>query len=209
MRQTRALLIRHAAPEDAARGRCYGRLDVRLSPEGLEQAGALAERLRAIALAAVYTSPSGRAEQTAAAVCAGRDLAPVPRDGLAELDFGDFEGRTYAELEAEEADFFRRWMTSPTEVRFPQGESYAQLRDRAASTLDELRVAHRDETFAVVTHGGVLRAMLATLLHLPADRAFALDVGYQRVSVVDWFDETPVVRLVNGAAADVPAQLAG
>jgi alpha-ribazole phosphatase len=100
-------------------------------------------------------------------------------------------------------------MTSPTEVRFPRGESYAQLRDRAASTLDELRVAHPDETFAVVTHGGVVRALLATLLHLPDDRAFALDVGYRRVSVVDWFDETPVVRLVNGAAADVPAQLAG
>lgn len=208
MTQTRALLIRHAEPEDDARGRCYGRLDVRLSPKGLEHARALAERIRAIPLAGVYTSPRRRAEQTATAICARRALAPVPRDGLSELDFGDFEGRTYDEIEVEQPDFFRRWMTSPTEVRFPGGESYAQLRDRATSTLDELRATHPGDAFAVVTHGGVVRAMLATLLHLPDDRAFALDVGYLRVSVVDWFDGAPVVRLVNGAAADVPAQLA-
>jgi broad specificity phosphatase PhoE len=60
---------------------------------------------------------------------------------------------------------------------------------------------------ALVSHGGVIRAALAVLLGLPDERAFSLDVGYARISVVDWFDASPVVRLVNGVSADLPTEL--
>ncbi len=53
----------------------------------------------------------------------------------------------------------------------------------------------------------MIRAALAATLGLPDERAFALDVGYARISVVDWFDGTPVVRLVNGLSADLPFDL--
>jgi broad specificity phosphatase PhoE len=65
-------------------------------------------------------------------------------------------------------------------------------------------LASSGETIAVVTHGGVVRAVLARVLGLADERVFAFDLGYARVSVVDWFDATAVVRLVNGLAADVP-----
>ena len=207
MTHTRALLIRHAEPDEAARGRCYGRLDVGLSVAGLESAAVLAERLRAIELVAVYTSPRLRAVETAAAICSARTLHPVRDDALRELDFGDLEGRTYEEIEREQPEFFRRWMTSPTEVRFPGGESYGELRARTSSALDALRAAHVGQTIAVVSHGGVVRAALASLLRLPDERAFALDLGYARISVVDWFDRTPVVRLMNSTSADVPVRV--
>ncbi len=98
-------------------------------------------------------------------------------------------------------------METPTLVRFPGGESYAELRERASSALHDVVAAHEGRIAALVSHGGVIRAALAVALGLPDDRAFALDVGYGRISVVDWFDRTPVVRLVNGFSADLPVDL--
>ena len=200
---TRLLLIRHAEPDEDARGRCYGRLDVGLSPTGLASAERLAESLRPVQLDAVYVSPRLRAVQTANALGASRTVD----DRLRELDFGQFEGRTYDEIEREQPEFFRSWMETPTLVRFPGGESYAELRERVAAAVDEIVAANDGRTVALVSHGGVIRAALAVALGLPDDRAFALDVGYARVSVVDWFGGTPVVRLVNGVSADLPVDL--
>ena len=197
---TRLLLIRHAEPDDDARGRCYGRLDVGLSPTGLASADRLAENLQEVELDSVYASPRLRAVQTAAALGITLDID----DRLCELDFGELEGRTYDEIEREQPELFRRWMETPTLVRFPGGESYAELRGRVAAAVGDVIAANNDRTVAVVSHGGVIRAALALALGLPDDRAFALDVGYSRVSVVDWFGETPVVRLVNGVSSDFP-----
>ena len=202
---TRLLLIRHAEPDEDARGRCYGRLNVALSPTGLASAERLAESLREVELDAVYVSPRLRAVQTAAAL-RGR---PTVDDRLRELDFGELEGRAYDEIEREHPDLFRRWMETPTLVRFPGGESYAELRERVAAAMDDVVAAATDRTVALVSHGGVIRAALARALGLPEERAFAFDVGYARISVIDWFDGTPVVRLVNGVTADIPADLAG
>ena len=200
---TRLLLIRHAEPDEDARGRCYGRLDVGLSPTGLARAERLAENLRAVELEAVYVSPRLRAVQTAAAL----GVLPTVDDRLRELDFGELEGRTYDEIEREQPELFRRWMDTPTLVRFPGGESYAELRERVSAAVDDIVAANADRTVALVSHGGVIRAALAATLGLPDERAFSLDVGYARISVVDWFDGTPVVRLVNGVSADIPFDL--
>ena len=200
---TRLLLIRHAEPDEAARGRCYGRLDVGLSPTGIASAERLAESLRAVALDAVYVSPRLRAVQTASAL----DTPLTVDDRLRELDFGHFEGRTYDEIERDQPEFFRSWMETPTLVRFPGGESYGDLRERVSAALDDVVTANEGGTVALVSHGGVIRAALAIALGLADDRAFALALGYARISIVDVFDATPIVRLVNGASADVPVDL--
>ena len=195
---TRLLLIRHAQPEDDARGRCYGRLDVGLSPTGAEAAERLAASLRDVALDAVYSSPRRRAVQTAELLG-----APHVDERFGELDFGELEGMTYEDVERDHPELFRRWMKSPTEVRFPGGESWADLRGRVDDAVAEV-LSSNGETVAVVTHGGVVRAVLARVLGLADERVFAFDVGYARVSVVDWVESTAVVRLLNGLASDVP-----
>ena len=100
-------------------------------------------------------------------------------------------------------------MDSPTQVRFPGGESWADLRARVAAAVSDVLASSNGGTIAVVTHGGVVRAVLAEALAVPDVRAFAFDVGYARISVVDWFGSTAVVRLVNGVAADLPGALGG
>ena len=194
---TRLLLIRHAQPrEDESRGRCYGRLDVELDDDGRRAAVGLAHALRDVALDAVYTSPRRRALETARPLANAHGLEPFVDERLAELDFGELEGRTYDEIAATEPELYRAWMDAPTTVQFPGGDSYAKLRTRALAAVTEIRAAAA-ATAAVVTHGGVVRAILADCLQMPDAAIFALAQDYCGVSVVDWFGDTPLVRVVN------------
>jgi alpha-ribazole phosphatase len=201
---TRLLLVRHAEPEEDARGRCYGRLDVGLSPAGLAQATALGEALAALGPMTVVSSPARRALDTTSRI------GPAAVDErLRELDFGELEGRTYAEIERERPELFARWMRTPTEVVFPGGEGFEHLRVRACAAAAALRAEHAGDRVAVVAHGGVVRAIVAEALGLPSRSIFRLDVGHARLSVVDWFDDEPVVRLLNGSPHDVPTHSLG
>jgi alpha-ribazole phosphatase len=198
---SRLVLVRHAEPAADARGRCYGSLDVGLSPAGRAQAERLAADLADLALDAVYASPRRRALDTAAPVAAARGLVPAVDDRLRELDFGELEGRRYAEIERSEPELYRAWMETPTEVRFPGGESYDDLRRRAVAACEQIRRGHG--CALVVTHGGVVRAALAAWLEIPAAAIFRLDQSYCGVTIVDWLEETPVVRILNRARGSV------
>lgn len=188
---SRLILVRHAAPVATAAGRVYGTLDVGLSDEGRAHAVRLAEWLERFAVTAVYSSPRRRALETAELIAP----SPIVEDDLRELDFGELEGRTYEEIETAAPELYRTWMETPTEVRFPGGESYADLHMRAVRALDEIRA--REECAVVVAHGGVIRAGLAAWLDLPAASIFRLAQDYCGVSIVDWVEEVPIVRLLN------------
>jgi alpha-ribazole phosphatase len=189
------VLLRHTEPEEDAHGRCYGTLDVGLSPAGHAHARRLADELADLTLDAVYASPHRRALDTAAPIGASHGLQPAADERLRELDFGELEGRTYEDIAASLPDLYAAWMTAPTTVRFPGGESYADLRERAVAACDEIRRRHAHAL--VVTHGGVARAVLAASLGMPAEAIFRLDQSYGGLSIVEWIDEMPVVRLVN------------
>ena len=191
----RLILIRHAEPAAEAHGRCYGTLDVGLSGVGVESAAALARA--GLEYDAVYTSPRVRARETAGPIAAGRGLSATTVDDLRELDFGELEGRRYEEIEAALPELYRAWMETPTLVRFPGGESFADLRARALPALDRIRLAH--ESALVVTHGGIIRAALADWLGVPDEAIFRFDLSYCGTTIVDWVEGVPIVRLLNGA----------
>jgi len=194
---TNVWLIRHAEPSAAVRGRCYGSLDVELSAAGRAQAAQLAELLKAEPLAAVYSSPRIRAIQTAEAVAAPHGLAISIRPALREIDFGDFEGRTYDEIAASHPDLYRQWMETPTEVRFPRGESFAQVRERVLGVFVPLLTQHENQSIAIVTHGGVVRIILADALGIPPRNIFRVGQRYAALSRIRYLGDHASVELVN------------
>lgn len=197
---TRLYLVRHAAPALEA-GCCYGALDVGLSDEGREQARLLAEALGAAPLAAVYTSPLERARQTAAEIASRHNLVPRQRSGLAEIDFGEFEGRPYDEIAATHPDTYAVWMSLPTEVEFPGGERFADFTRRVRETSRDVRLAHEGEEVALVTHGGPIRIVVADALAMPTSALFRLDQSLAGLSVIDWINGSPILRLLNASTA--------
>ena len=197
MSATQVILVRHTEPEAAARGRCYGRLDVDLSDAGRRHAEGLGTALASFGVGALFSSPQRRALETARFIGARLDLEPTEHPGFAEIDFGEFEGRTYEEIAASEPALYRAWMDTPTAVRFPGGESFTDLRARVLPAVAEIRAAHAGSVVVLVAHGGVIRAVLAAALALPDDEIFGLPQDYGGVSIVDFSAAGAAVRAVN------------
>lgn len=191
------LLVRHAEPTEDARGRCYGRLDIELSESGREQCRRLAAQLSGEPVAAIVCSPRLRARDTADAIAEPHRLPVTVLDQLRELDFGELEGRTYEEIAASRPELYERWMTEPTTLRFPGGEGYADLHARVADAVAQLRATYDDRMVVAVTHGGVVRAVLAEALGMPHDRIFRLAVDTASITRVEWCEGVAVVRSFN------------
>jgi len=188
------------------------RLDLALSAHGRHQANALAVRLSELPLAAVYASPARRALQTAHPIASAQGLSPIEHPALHELDFGELEGLTYEEIATRHPQLYASWMREPTRVSFPGGESYRELRARVLAAAAELAERHRGATFAAVTHGGPIRALLASCLAMADEAVFRLDQQHGAISIVDWIEDTPLVRVVNAdpvSCLPLPAAQAG
>lgn len=203
----RLFLVRHAQPTDDVRGRCYGKLDVGLSDHGRSEADAVARALSGEPVTVVVSSPSRRARETAGPIAAAHGLAVGVVEGLRELDFGELEGRTYDEIAESLPDLYAEWMSSPTTVRFPGGEGYEDLRQRSQAAVGALRERYEGGLVVAVTHGGVVRAVVAGVLGMPSEHIFRLAVDHVSTTVVEWVAGEPLVREMNTPPGRRPSRI--
>jgi probable phosphoglycerate mutase len=129
------LLTRHGLTPagDAMLG---GQLDVPLAPEGRAEAEALSRRLAGVRIDRIIASPMLRALETAQAIARGRPVEVEER--LRELDYGRWEGLTYAEMQTRDPDLRARWEHDPAATHSPGGESGDEVAARAIGFLDDL-----------------------------------------------------------------------
>jgi alpha-ribazole phosphatase len=196
-------LLRHPEPDASTRGRCYGSLDVALSPEGVRQAHSIADALAQKSFAAIYSSPRQRCTQAAQILSVGRSCALEAVGALRELDFGELEGRTYDEIAAMYPDVYQQWMERPTETQFPGGESFSEMRARVIDATRDLRSRHAGQSIALVTHGGVIRIILADALGMKAANIFRIGQRYGAINAVRYIGENPIVELINGEPSSI------
>jgi len=194
---TRIWLIRHGEPVAEAQGRCYGSLDFGLSGRGQSQMAAVAQYLATEPLAAICASPLSRAMESAQIVAARQSCPVECVTDLRELDFGNFEGLSYDEIAALHPDLYRQWMNTPTEIRFPNGESFAEMRARVLSAFDAIRREREGQTVAIVSHGGVNRILIAWALQIPDSCIFRLAQDYAAINLITVIDGVPSVRTLN------------
>lgn len=158
-----------------------------LTPAGVRQADAVAERLVREGLALIQTSPRGRTRATAAAIAA-RTGAPVEEAGaLDEIDFGEWTGRSFDELEGE--PLWRAWNERRGSARCPGGESMADAADRIAGHVAALARVRPGATIALVSHADMLRGLVARTLGLPLDNMLNFEIApasVSRIVVGDW-----------------------
>ena len=198
VRETSVWLLRHPEPDAVARGRCYGSLDLALSKDGMQQAHAVAKALAATPLAAIYTSPRQRCTQAASILALGRACSVKIVEDVRELDFGEFEGRTYDEIAARYPDVYRQWMERPTKTHFPGGECFGDMCVRVVESVRRLRARHDGDSIAIVAHGGVNRIILADALGMDMAHIFRIGQRYGALNRVRYFGDDPVVELING-----------
>ena len=159
--------VRHGETEWNAQGRWCGRTDGPLSDAGRRQAELLAQRLRLLAFEALYSSPLGRALETARTIGKAIELEPVVDQRLVELSYGVWEGKTYEETRRVAPEDYRAWEADPASVAPPQGETGVQLVERVRPFLDELAQRHLTGNVVVVCHRTVCRLIACHIMGIP------------------------------------------
>jgi broad specificity phosphatase PhoE len=154
-------LARHGQTAYNAEGRFQGHLPVPLDDTGRAQAAKLAEAAAGVELRSLWCSPLERARETAAIVAARIGLEPTEDARFAETDTGDWTGRSFAEIRAEDPEGFRRFEVSDPSFRYPGGESFAEQSARVQAALADLRASPDALPALVVCHRGVIRLALA------------------------------------------------
>ncbi|MCC7353832.1 MAG: histidine phosphatase family protein [Anaerolineae bacterium] len=173
------LLVRHGNTAWVSEGRIPGRLPgVPLDELGRRQVAALGRRLAHLNIATIYSSEVQRAWETAQAIAGPHGLTPIVEPGLIELDCKGWEGRSRAELEANDPAW-RAFRVNPKGVRAPGGEEISEVRARVVAALEAIAARHPHGLIVAVSHADPLKAGatqyvgvdLAYLHHLAIDTA--------------------------------------
>jgi probable phosphomutase (TIGR03848 family) len=200
---TTLLLVRHGLTEANKGGLLAGWTEgVHLADRGREQAAALALRLAPVPLAAVVSSPLERCQETAEALVTDRDVPVESDDRLGECHYGDWTGQELKKLVKE--PMWRVVQAHPSAATFPGGES---IRDTQLRAVDAVR-AHNarlgaDATWVAVSHGDVIKAVLADALGMHLDMFQRIQVDPCSVSVVRYTDLRPFVVRMNDTGGGV------
>jgi probable phosphoglycerate mutase len=181
------LLIRHGETAWTLSKQHTGTTDLPLTDNGRAQAAAVAPRLAGRTFAKVLTSPLGRAVETYRLAGLG-DQAEIDED-LLEVDYGDYEGVTTADIRKTDPDW-SLWRDGS-----PGGETIAQAAARVDRVITALRDLDGDA--ALFAHGHILRVLAARWLELPGEEGARFALSTATLSVLGWERETPVVWLWN------------
>ncbi|SNY42079.1 histidine phosphatase family protein [Paractinoplanes atraurantiacus] len=192
------LLLRHGRTTANATGELAGRLPVELDETGRRQAERAGERLRALPLAEVVTSPLIRCRTTVELALPGRTA--VVDEGFTECGYGDWEGRPLKELAKE--DLWPVVQQHPSAAVFPNGEAMAAMSARAVSAVRrwdaKVTAEHGPEAlWAVCSHGDVIKAIIADALGLHLDQFQRIVADPASVSVIRYTPTRPFIVRVN------------
>ncbi len=193
----RLILVRHAETDWNREGRYQGWKDVPLSETGRAQAAAAARLLASERLSAVWSSPFRRAYDTATAIAAPHRLEVRVDDGFREMGFGDWEGRTRAELAATAPEPYQVWRDTPHLAAMPGAETLGDVKKRVLGGLEDLREAHDGHTICLVTHGIVSRILILEALGLELDRLWSVHVAATGISELEFREDWTALHRMN------------
>ena len=186
---TRILAIRHGETAWNVDTRIQGHLNIPLNDTGHWQGQRLGQALAGEAISAIYASDLSRAHETALYVSRATGVPVVPELGLRERGFGEFEGKTFAEIEIALPDQAQRWRKRDPSFTPAGGESLLQVQARVLATVNRLAKQHPGELIVMAGHGGVMDVLYraATRLDMQAARTWLL--GNTAINRLLWSSE--------------------
>lgn len=192
---TTILLIRHGHTDlvgNTLAGRSTG---VHLSPQGQREVADLVRRIRTLAISGIFSSPLERTRETARPLADALGLDVQIREGLIEIDYGQWTGRKTSSLK--EDPIWIRYNRFRSSTRIPGGELFPEVQVRVVETLEGLRTAHPEKTLAVISHGDVIRVALAHYLGMHLDLIARLTIHPASVSGLQLSDFSPEILFMN------------
>lgn len=181
---TALYLIRHGRTR-LNKGRVFrGTFDVPLDEVGEAEGRAAARALADIRFDHVYASPLSRAQQTAEFLSKAAGVPAETDDAFRDIDYGRWTGRSDTDISREYGELYAQWLATPGKVRFPEGESLADVRRRVTKPL--AHIAETGGTAAIVSHRVTLKVILCVLLDLGDDYFRRLQLDNASCSRLDY-----------------------
>jgi broad specificity phosphatase PhoE len=187
--------LRHGETVASRSGSYCGALDPDLTPEGDEMAEDFAAAYKILAWEAVYCSPMKRTVATAEPLCKAVGMTPQLRDGLKEITYGCWEGKTPEEVNREFHDEYVRWLADPGWNGPTGGEKGVAIARRSSVVLEEIEETHQSGNVLVVSHKATVRIMLCSLLGIDIGRyRDRLAMPVAAISVVEMTAQGPLLK---------------
>ncbi len=183
---TSFFLIRHGHTEPVEHGRLYNDPAVELTERGIEQAHQIADWLAKQEFECLLSSCAKRVVSTAKIVSDRLNIEAEVIPDLNEWDVGAWEGSSYLEVKKNKPDEYFHWVADPIENKPPQGESIRDLYNRSVLVLDKMIESHPGKKIALISHAGVIRAIIAHALGMPLNNFWRVNIPAGSISRVDF-----------------------
>ena len=188
--------LRHGETVASKTGGFCGTSDVDLTPEGIIMAENFAEAYQDISWQAIFCSPMRRTIATAKPLCERTGIKMQLRDGLKEINFGKWEGKTPSEVNQEYHDEYVRWQSEPGWNAPPEGERAIDIARRSSEVIAEIEATYQDGKVLIVSHKATIRIMLCTLLGIDVGRyRDRIHMPVAAVSILEFNEQGP--RLIQ------------
>ena len=184
-------------PDDEKR--YIGQIDLPLSEEGVRQAALLRARLDSEDISSIYCSDLTRTRQTSEIIAAGRDIEIIERPGLREINLGEWEGRTFAEIEQSFPEAFRARGEDIKNYRIAGGESFAECNTRVIAAFGDI-ISSSSGHIVICGHAGVNRLILCHVLGIPIRYLFGIKQDYGCINIIRHTDTT--LQLISVCGGD-------
>lgn len=191
-------LVRHGETEWNALGKFQGSKDIDLSTEGILQAQYLKNRL-GNDFDHIYTSPLKRALQTAEIISESRNISPIIESDIIEINFGEWEGLTIKEIEANYPERFIQWRTDEVHAPMCGGEaSIKKASIRAEKAILEIVKRHKGSNVVIVAHGGIIKAGLISIFQWKMTMYHKIVLGNTAICKIAFDDNfNPIIITLN------------
>ncbi|MBN2241006.1 MAG: histidine phosphatase family protein [Dehalococcoidales bacterium] len=193
----RLLLVRHGETEYNVLHKIQGHTDIDLNEKGIRQVEKVGERLAGEKIDIVYSSDLTRAVDTARAAINSHDLEIRKTPEIREMDYGLAEGMTYTELKESYPSIATSIFDFDLSISFPEGETFMDFVNRGTEFLDDLLSRSEDQTVLIVSHGGMIKAMICHLLGIEQTHWTQIRIDNASLSIADTYGDRVILSLMN------------
>ena len=198
---TRLIIVRHAESEHNLHNKIQGHADSLLSKRGRRQAKLLGRRVKRLKIDKIYTSDLGRAYSTTLEIVRYKKIKVTRDPRLREILLGDWEGMTPEEVDTLYDKGYQKWLKKPSTCVIPKAENVTHFKKRVTERVRQIARQNRGKTVLIVTHGGVITALLADWLGADFDHLLLnLAIDNTSLTVVDETDTKTRLRQINDIA---------
>ena len=196
--RTRLYLARHGETTTSSEFRYVGHMDVDITENGVEQMKNLRDRLMNEDINALFCSDLLRSTKGAKIIGSIHDIEPIAHTDFREINLGIWEGLTRDEIVEKYPEEYNSRLQDLAYTGVQDGESFKDLQVRVMKKLTLILEEWKGKNIVLLAHGGVNRVILFDVLNLDLQLLPRIDQDYGCLNIIDYYDDGPVVKLVNG-----------